>query len=163
MNIRHFLIHSYLFWAVFSLPNFPLLWFLAVPFLPLVFVPHVLEVFPFLWTPAVAAFISSVVLLLAASMVTRRWHTKWVVPVLLAYVGNGAFLLVFLAMAEHEKDAAIEMRLSTRHPDCVEVHPVFESIQQAGGRLQLHRARADQGKRENLLLEFQEHGFFRGT
>ncbi|MEW6022785.1 MAG: hypothetical protein AB1807_11665 [Pseudomonadota bacterium] len=162
MNIRHFLIHSYLFWAIFSLLNFPLLWFLAVPVLPLVFVPRVFEVFPFLWTPAVAAFISSVGLLLAATMATRRWHTKWVIPVLLAYVGNGAFLLVFLALAEQEKNAAIEMRLSTRHPDCVEVHSVFESIQQAGGDFNFtaHALIKENGK--TFYWSFKTMDFFEG-
>ena len=162
MNIRHLLIHSCLFWAVFSLLNFPLLWFLVVPFLPLVFVPRVLEIFPFLWTPAVTAAISSVVLLLAATMATRRWRTKWVVPVLLAYVWNGAFLLVFLAMAEHEKNAAIETRLSTRHPDCVEVHSVIESIQQASGDFNFtaHALIKEDGK--NFYWSFKTMDFFEG-
>jgi len=162
MKIRYFLLHSYLFWAIFSLLNFQLMWFLVVPFLFVVFVPRVLEVFPFLWIPAVIALAASVFLLLAAAVATRRWHTKVFVPILLAYVSNGAFLLVLLVVADHAKNTAIASRLSTRHPDCIQVNPIFESMQNAGGDFNFvaHALFKEDGK--TFYWSYRTMDFFEG-
>jgi len=162
MKIRHFFIHSYLFWAFFSLVNIQLLWAMVVPFLFLAFVPRLLEVFPFLWSPAVAASTFSLVVLLAATAATRRWHAKPYVPVFLAYVFNSAFLLVFLAVADYRKNAAIESRLATRHPDCIHVNSIFKSIQNAGGDFNFyeHALFTENGK--TFYWSFRAMDFFEG-
>lgn len=161
MRIRAFLLHSYLFWASFSLLNFGYLWFLAVPLLPLIIVPWALRIFPFLWWPTMLAVAASVLVTLAVGIGTRRWKHRLVLSVTLAYLFNSIFLLVLQAAAEREKNLAIAAQLNDRHPTCVNVNSFFTSLINAGDGFREHALFKENGK--TFYWSYSTMSFYEGN
>lgn len=144
-----FVMHTYFFWALFSLVNFKMLAPLALlPVFPLV-LPMLRQILtmemlatPFLLGVAVSLLVACVALSL------QRVRDNRELGIGLAWLCNAVFLTVFLGAGEQLKNRAIAEQLAHRHPDCVEINSFFSAITEAGKefRLETHALFTEDGK-----------------